>query len=250
MHSRAHPAHDPRPTPSPAPSSAAEPLPEPREAASGRRLAALELTGEHVRLRPHRREDAGAAFELLVGQEEILRWLVWDGPASAEELADYYGEWHVAGEGGPDLRLAIEERESGRLSGSLAVRFTGHAGQGDIGYWVARPFQGRGLGREAVALAARLAFRHLDAHALYAWVFVGNAASRRVLEHNGFTLARTVPGRVQKRGLRVDEWHFVLLASEWRRLAAPLRPRVEAVAWGDPGKAKAHDSPTGPVPLG
>ncbi len=196
-----------------------------------RRLTDVELVGERVRLRPHRRADARPAFELLHAREEILRWLVWDGPVSAEELEDYYARGCLAGEGGSELRLAIEERSSGALAGSLSVRFPSHSGQGDVGYWVGEPHQGRGLGSEALALAARLAFRHLDAHTLYAWVFVGNRASRRVLERNGFTLARTVPGRILKRGLRVDEWHFVLLLSEWRRLCTPLVPVREVVAW-------------------
>jgi len=215
-----------------------------------RRLADLELAGERVRLRPHRSSDASEAFALLAGRDEILRWLVWDGPASAAELEQYYARWLLEGEGGPELRLAIEECASGALAGSLALRFTGHAGQGDVGYWIGLPFQGRGAGREALALAARLAFRHLAAHTLYAWVFVGNQASRRVLEHNGFTLSRTVPGRILKRGRRVDEWHFVLLASEWRRLGGAPRARVERVAWSAGRGDGGEDSPTGSPGLG
>jgi RimJ/RimL family protein N-acetyltransferase len=174
---------------------------------------------------------------MLAGREEILRWLVWNGPSSVAELEDYYAHWHVDGEGGPDLRLALEERSSGALVGSFTVRFAGHAGQGDVGYWVGRAHQGKGFGREAVQLAAHLAFRHLGAQCLYAWVFVGNDASRRVLEVNGFTLARTAPARIEKHGARVDEWHFVLLASEWRRLFAPLHPEVERLIWGEGGPA-------------
>jgi len=203
----------------------------PREARVARRLARVELAGELVRMRPHRREDALPAYELLAGRDEILRWLVWDGPGSSEELEDYYARGVLHGEGGPELRLALEERASGRFAGSFALRFTGHAGQGDVGYWIGLSFQRKGLGSEAVRLASHLAFRHLGAHSLYAWVFVGNEPSRRVLERNGFTLSRTVPGRIQKRGARVDEWHFVLLASEWRRLALPLALREEAVVW-------------------
>lgn len=208
--------------------------------APARRLAGLELCGERVRLRPHRRADACAAFALLAGQEEILRWLLWDGPTRVGELEEYYAHWRHEGAQGPELRLALEERASGALAGSLALRFTDQAGQGDVGYWLGLPFQGRGLGSEALALAARLAFRHLGAHTLYAWVFVGNQASRRVLEKNGFTLVRTVPGRVVKRGLRVDEWHLVLLSSEWRRRAGAARPSAETVAFEEPGAPPAR----------
>ncbi|NOT30931.1 MAG: GNAT family N-acetyltransferase [Planctomycetes bacterium] len=229
-------------------------------------LTEVDLVGERVRLRAHRREDARPAFELLHGQEEILRWLVWDGPASPEELEDYYAHGLVTSATARDLRLAIEERASGALAGSLAVRFLGHAAQGDthgglqgdapgdtqgdIGYWVGLPHQRRGLAREAIALAAELAFRHLGAHALYAWVFVGNLASRRVLERNGFTLAHTAPGRVSKRGVRVDEWHFVLLLSEWRRFSAGVRLERECVTWESASGPDGFGSPTRAAPPG
>ena len=213
-----------------------------------RRLAAVELVGERVRLRPHRGDDAAAAFVLLDGQDEILRWLVWDGPSSPVELQEYYRHWCVEGEGGPDLRLAIEELATGQLAGSLSVRFGGHAGQGDVGYWVGLTFQRRGLGGEALALASHLAFAHLEAQSLHAWVFVGNQTSRKVLERTGFTLARTVGGRIQKRGRRVDEWHFVLLASEWRRRSGDLRPCKAEVHWADPSEPDGLDSPARPFP--
>jgi RimJ/RimL family protein N-acetyltransferase len=215
-----------------------------------RRLAGLDLEGERVRLRPHTSADAAAAFALIAGRDEILRWLVWDGPASPGELGEYYERWAIEGDGGPDLRLAIEERASGALAGSISLRFAGHPGQGDIGYWVGLAFQGRGLGREALELCAYLAFRHLAASSLTAGVFVGNAASRRVLERTGFTLARTVPGRILKRGARVDEWYFVLLASEWRRLRPDFRPEREELAWVEAATTDALESPPRPFPGG
>jgi RimJ/RimL family protein N-acetyltransferase len=207
-----------------------------------RRIARLDLAGERARLRPHRPGDAERAYALLGGRDEILRWLVWDGPGSVEELAEYYRNWCVEAEGGAcDLRLAVEERASGELAGSITLRFAGHPQHGDVGYWIGLSFQRRGLGREALALAAHLAFQHLDAQSLYAWVFVGNLASRKVLERTGFTLARTVPGRIVKGGRRVDEWHFVLLRGEWRRLAGGVRPQVEEISWEDAAGAAADD---------
>jgi hypothetical protein len=113
----------------------------------------------------------------------------------------------------------------------MALRFSGHPGQGDVGYWIGVEHQRRGLGSEALALTAHLAFAHLGARSLYAWVFVGNRGSRRALERTGFTLTRTAGGRVTKGGERVEEWHFVLLDSEWRRLHGDFAPRSQTVSW-------------------
>ena len=195
-----------------------------------RRIAAVDLCSAHARLRLHGPEDAAAAFELLEGQDEILRWLLWEGPSTPVELAHHYRLGNPF-DGRPELRLAIEERSSGVLAGSFSLRFGIQEGRGDVGYWVGVPFQGRGLGREALALAACLAFRHLELRMLEAWVFVGNVASRRILEHAGYTLERTVNARVAKRGKRLDQWHFVLTLAEWRRLCAGFSPEREDVRW-------------------
>jgi RimJ/RimL family protein N-acetyltransferase len=195
-----------------------------------RRLALVDLARAGTRLRLHHPSDAAAAFALLAGQDEILRWLLWEGPTTPVELAQHYRGGNAL-DGSPDLRLAIEERASGALAGSLSLRFGAEAGRGDVGYWVGLPFQRRGLAREALRLAAWLAFRHLALRSLEAWVFVGNAASRRVLEHADFTLVRTVPGRVAKRGKRLDQWQFALSLRDWRRLGGGRPPEVEQVIW-------------------
>lgn len=214
-----------------------------------RRLSTLSVEGPRVRLRLHAEADAGPAFALLAGEARILRWLVWDGPTSTEELSEYYRHACFDGEYAQDFRLALEERAGGRLIGSLALHFGGHPGQGDVGYWIGVPFQGQGLGREALQLAAHLAFAHLAAHTLHARVFVGNEPSRRVLERAGFTLVRTVPGRVLKQGARLDEWQFVLLKSDWRRHFGSFRPAQETVTW-DPTPFDPLEDPPRPFPRG
>jgi len=200
---------------------------------SARRLAHLCLEGTRVRLRLHVEADAGPAFAQLAGEERILKWLVWDGPGTSAELAEHYRHAAFDGEHARDFRLGLEELATGALVGSLTLRFGGHPGQGDVGYWIGVEHQRRGFGGEALKLAAHFAFAHLAAEVLTAWVFVGNESSRRVLERTGFTLVRSVPGRVLKHGRRVDEWHFVLLKSDWRRHFGGFRPVRELVGWNE-----------------
>jgi len=189
----------------------------------------LELEGERVLLRPHRPEDAPRAFELLHRVEPILDWLTWGGPRSVEELAGYYADGWLRTENGDEYRLAVVERSSGELAGSVALRFVGHPEVGDVGYWIGRPYQGRGLGSEALTLTAHLGFHHLRARALSAWVFDGNERSRRMLERNGFVHVRSRWVDLDD-GRRRREHHLSAVAEDWRHRFESWRPLREEVS--------------------
>ncbi len=63
------------------------------------------------------------------------------------------------------------------------------SGTAEIGYGLAAPFRGRGLGTELVGLVSEWASRQPGVTRLSAEVLVGNEPSLRALLRNGFTLA-------------------------------------------------------------
>lgn len=92
--------------------------------------------------------------------------------------------------------FAIED--DGRFVG--LVGFHGIAdGVGEIGYWVGRSEQGRGVGRHAVRSAVRVAFDYLRLRALWAEVLADNVPSIRILESLGFR-------RVSERAHDIARW--------------------------------------------
>ena len=56
----------------------------------------------------------------------------------------------------------------------------------EIGYWLARPFWGRGIMTAVLHKAIELGFERLGLVKLTAHVFAGNVASARVLQKCGF----------------------------------------------------------------
>lgn len=56
----------------------------------------------------------------------------------------------------------------------------------ELGYWLGRPFWGRGVITEAVQATTRYAFDVLKLHRVFAVPFTRNVASVRVLEKSGF----------------------------------------------------------------
>jgi ribosomal-protein-alanine N-acetyltransferase len=73
----------------------------------------------------------------------------------------------------------------------------------NVGYWVARRLNGRGLATRAVGEAVEIAFGKLDLHRLEAGTLVDNVASQRVLEKNRF----------ERIGLAR---RYLQIAGEWR----------------------------------
>jgi ribosomal-protein-alanine N-acetyltransferase len=211
-------------------------------------LEELELEGEVVRLRPVRAEDAERCMEEVGGREEVLRWLCWAGPESVEQLRERYSNWRRGGEDGLDYELAICDAGADRMVGAVTLRFQGHPGQGDVGYWVAVDRWGRGYAGEAVRLLTDFAFRHGLADVLYGWVFVGNEASRRVLEKAGYTLEYTTRKSVAKHGREVEQWYLVQTASEWSGRTPGPPPRSERFRLAPSSRPDGGGGSSGGIP--
>lgn len=191
-------------------------------------LRDLLLEGERVRLRPLDVSDVDVAFGMLAGKREILDWLEWSGPTERDDLLPVYAHWRAGSKEGCNYYFAIVDLADDAFSGCIAARFRGHPGLGDLGFWIDVEKWGRGLGSEAVALTARLCFEHLETTLLSACAFVGNHASRRLLEKAGFREEHcsrtTIDAKVR------EQWHFSLTRSAFASLADVLSPRVEQVA--------------------
>jgi ribosomal-protein-alanine N-acetyltransferase len=78
--------------------------------------------------------------------------------------------------------------DGGELAGmiTLADVIRGALQLGNVGYWVDRRHNGRGLASTAVADVIEFAFGEGGLHRLEAGTLINNHASQRVLEKNGF----------------------------------------------------------------
>ena len=94
--------------------------------------------------------------------------------------------------------------------GSLAL-FDLDEHQGEVGYWTHPDARGRGCMTAAVALAVGHAREGLGLRRLTAFAAVDNAASRHVIEANGFALIGIERESVLIRTGRVDHAAYDLL---------------------------------------
>lgn len=92
---------------------------------------------------------------------------------------------------------AICEKENGRAIGCIELRMNGHTDMTDrddeceLGYWLGKPFWGRGYMPEAATALLHRAFTELGMTTVWCGYYDGNEKSKRVQEKLGFVYHHT-----------------------------------------------------------
>lgn len=125
------------------------------------------------------------------------------GPA-VDPALDGTVQWIVEAGGEPVgwVRFTVTDRENG---------------VGEVGYTIGERHRGRGYATAAVREVLALAFSPAgaDVARVEAVAAVGNGASRRVLERNGFRFEGVARGLLVIGGERVDHARYGVLRLEW-----------------------------------
>lgn len=105
----------------------------------------------------------------------------------------------------------------GLSCGSISVTRGGnvHRRTGELGYYLAEPFWGRGIGTAAVKKMCAFVFENSDIARIFAEPFSQNAASCRVLEKCGFTCEGILRKNAEKNGKLLDMKMYSLLKEEF-----------------------------------
>jgi RimJ/RimL family protein N-acetyltransferase len=145
-------------------------------------MAELLLTDGVVTLRPWQKADAAELVECINGDPEITRWLDQvPQPYRAKDALAY-----IRGIG--ETAFAVTDAETGRVLGSIGVRFADAADVGEIGYWLRADARGRGTMVRALQVVSKWAFGRGNVERLQLRADVDNGPSRRAAENAGFQL--------------------------------------------------------------
>jgi ribosomal-protein-alanine N-acetyltransferase len=145
------------------------------------------MTTENIyRLRPFRESDADALVP-LANDAEVSRYLQAHFPFPySRRNAEMWLEKVVPMSVPANFAIEVD----GALAGGLGFTILNgsQAGVAEIGYWLGRPYWGRGIMTEALQSALRYGFGRLDVRRIQSMVMAPNVASAHVLEKSGFTL--------------------------------------------------------------
>jgi RimJ/RimL family protein N-acetyltransferase len=151
----------------------------------------------------------------LIDDEEVVRNLArapW--PYTAED-AKAFAQFEANGREQdrllPNFFITLPSADGARLIGSVGLSLVER--EVNLGYWIGRPFWGRGYATEALDGAIAWASRTWKRRALVAGHFADNPASGRVLEKAGFLYTGEVRrGFSRARGADTDTRRMVWLA--------------------------------------
>ena len=153
-----------------------------------------------------------------IKDSNMFKTIHWNGPSGVQDLHDY---WKECSRYDPckfedEFHVAIIEKESNRYIGGAALRpVDKNQTHVDVGYALAPVYHGKGFATEAVKALVYEAFSRRGAERVFANIFVGNDASKNVVEKLGFKLEGTRRRVTLKYDEWLDEWLFAITRPDW-----------------------------------
>lgn len=168
------------------------------------------------RLTEFRKSDQDALIEHLNDRDVYERTLRIPFPYAVAEAEQWFAIIAKSTkENGQPVRWAIRA-EDDKLIGGVGLEGPGieRSHRAEIGYWLAKPFWGRGIMPEVVNVVCRHAFDNLGLSKITAHVFSLNEASARVLEKCGFEQEGYLKQHFEKDGRFVDAKLYGLIRNQ------------------------------------
>lgn len=179
----------------------------------------LPLTTARLTLRPGRLSDAPRVTHLL--QDELVARPLGGlpDPYRLGHALEFIRAKRAQRARGESLQLFLTGRVDAELVGAIELNQLHAADRhGYIGYWLGRPYWGRGLMTEAARAVVAVGFHDLALHRIESSALATNDRSLRVLNKVGFR-AEGVARKHRRIGRRwVDEVRLGLLAPEFEAL--------------------------------
>lgn len=178
------------------------------------------LTTLRLLLRPFSVGDA-KSVQRLAGDFAVADTTLVIPHPYQDGMAEEWISTHRPGfEAGELAVFAAVLRETGELVGAVGLSITRRYDRAEIGYWIGRPYWGRGYCTEAATAVMAFGFTNYRLNRVYATHFVRNPASGRVMQKLGMTREGTLRQHAKRWDRFEDFVVYGILRSEWDGRAA------------------------------
>ena len=165
---------------------------------------------------------AEVLFAAIEHERERLRpWLAWvDATHTSEDTLRFVRSALEQFAENSSFVAAIWNGE--RLAGTVGVhRIDWVNRRVEIGYWLGREYEGRGIMTNACRVVVTHLFRELELHRVEIRCAVENARSAAIPKRLGFTLEGTLRDAQLVGGRYHDQWVFGMLRDDWNHVWNP-----------------------------
>lgn len=180
-------------------------------------MTALRFETTRLIMRPFEDRDA-ESFSQYRSDPEVARYQGWQAPYSLEQATQFITEMKSTEPGTSDqwYQLALELKQTGELIGDCAFYLLARdSRQAEIGFTLARAFQGQGYATEAVARLMDYLFNERQLHRVQANCDPENITSARLMERLGMRHEGRFIENVWLKGAWCTEDWYAILRREW-----------------------------------
>ena len=184
-----------------------------------------QIESERLWIRRFKDSDL-APFMACRNDPKVARYQSWDS-CDDQEARAFIREMESAQPGVPGewFQFAIESKQAQHRIGDCGLRVDeDEPYRAEIGFTLAREYQGRGLASEAVSLLLDYAFDTLGLHRIVAIADCRNAPSVALLERLDLRREGHFLENIWFKGRWADEYLYAVLKDEWLHKRA-LTPR-------------------------
>ena len=174
------------------------------------------LETDRLLLRPFDLSDANEV-QRLAGDFDIADTTLLIPHPYEDGLAE---EWILSQEekiaSGKEFFFAIVMRDKNQLVGSIALRINADHENGELGYWIGKPYWNNGFATEAADAILRFGFNELKLERIHAHYLARNPASGKVMQKIGMQHEGRLRKHVKKWDKLEDMEMYGILKSEFQ----------------------------------
>ena len=181
----------------------------------------LILETQRLRIRPFQEGDS-EPFATYRSDPLVAQYQSWETPYTLKQATHFIESLQNSAPGTPGewYQLAIEVKKDNIMIGDCAFCILAEdPRQAEIGFTLARSYQGLGYGTEAVGRLLQYLYEELDLHRVRANCDIDNIASVKLLERVGMRREGCFVESSWFKGRWSSEYWYGLLQREWMQLA-------------------------------
>ena len=176
------------------------------------------LTGRLV-LRPFNMADAGEVMRLAGDKLIAATTLNIPHPYQAGMAEAWIATHQEKFEKGELANFAVTLASDQSLIGAIGLTIHPAHFHAELGYWIGKPFWGKGYATESGKAVLKYGFETLGMNRIYSGHFSNNPASGKVMQKLGMRHEGTLRKHVFKWGEFIDLENYAVLKEEFQSLA-------------------------------